>query len=160
MGRRPGVTGGGEAPYPERSSNNVRCFGRFGGVVGGGSRRCGGKGGVGGCGDRGRDGLGREERILPMVIHLPGESIHNREAVLMEVTHHGVGVPAAKQLDGLFICVCTEESHGATGPKRSGTDTCWRDASRGLEGGGCKSELFGDVVSSDAVDLVVGIVGR
>ena len=51
----------------------------------------------------GGDRVGRLKRIGTVVVHLFGEAVHDGEGVLVEVSDHGVGMPASHELYGVGV---------------------------------------------------------
>ena len=64
----------------------------------------------------------RAEPVVPVVEHKLGIAFDGREALGMQVPHHGVSVPTTKHLHDVMVDVAREESHGSTSPEGACTD--------------------------------------
>ena len=64
----------------------------------------------------------RTELVVPVVEHKLGIAFDGREALGMQVPHHGVSVPTTKHLHDVMVDVAREESHGSTSPEGACTD--------------------------------------
>ena len=51
-----------------------------------------------------------------MVEHFLSHAFHDGATVLVEVAHHGVGVPATKELDVVRVNLAAQEGHRPTRP--------------------------------------------
>ena len=54
------------------------------------------------------DRVGRVEGMLAMVEHDSGEFLHDRFGLCVEVSEHGVGVPAPEELDDIGVDVAAQ----------------------------------------------------
>ena len=61
-------------------------------------------------------GVGKEIATT-IVAHECRELFHDTHGVLVEVSHHGVGVPPAKELDGVRVNLANEQGHCTAGTK-------------------------------------------
>ena len=57
-----------------------------------------------------------------MVEHEPTEVPNEGKGLSMQVSKHGVRMPAADQANCVGVDVAAEESHGAAGPEAAGID--------------------------------------
>jgi hypothetical protein len=84
-----------------------------------------------------------------MVEHGGGEFAHERLCLKVQVSHHGVAVPATQHTNGVVVNFATQESHGAARSKGLGADVAVME-SRLVRGGyGSAPEGFGDVFGLD-----------
>ena len=77
----------------------------------------------------------------------------------MEISKHGVGVPAAHEFDVSVVDFSTEERHRAACSERAGADVGGVDSGSVETSIGGVSQLLGDVDGSDAGTTSVVVVG-
>ena len=75
-----------------------------------------------------------------------------------DIAQHGVGLPAAQELDGVRIDVGAKEGRGAARAQGAGRDCLRRDAGNILHGSGSVLKGVLDVFGGDAPDLAGGAV--
>ena len=56
----------------------------------------------------------RGEGVGAVVKHLLGQMMRVGGGLDLQVAEHGIGLPAAEELDVVFVDTCTEEGSGAT----------------------------------------------
>ena len=66
--------------------------------------------------EEGHCGLIREETVRAIIEHFLSHTFHDGATVLVEVAHHGVGVPATKELDVVRVNLAAQEGHRPTRP--------------------------------------------
>ena len=102
----------------------------------------------------------RSEREGAMVQHLLGEVGGVDMRLDTQVAEHGVGFPAAEELDPGRVGVGTHQCGSATGAKAAGTEELPIDAGRALEGLRAMAEAIGDESGGHFAGLVgVVVVG-
>lgn len=123
-------------------------------------------------------GLGREGKAPVMVVGVGSEGVvagteHQLGEVRVvgvggntEVAEHGIGLPAAEQLDDVGVDVGAQKGCGATRAEAAGTEQARVDAGGGGERRGGVAEGVGDelgtggVLATSAVPVVVEAGGR
>ena len=93
---------------------------------------------------------------MAVVQHLLGELGSGHLAA--EVAEHGVGLPAAHELDEVGVDASAHEGGSASGAERAGTEEHEGDAGDGLEEFGREPESVRDVCRLDLVPAEVGSV--
>ena len=104
------------------------------------------------------NGLVGQKRVGSMVEHFFGEVAHEGLGLEKQVTHHGVGVPAAEHFDQVHVDFAAKESHGSPRSERPRADVGRGDAGVRLEIRGCAAELVSDVLGAYGDDFVVAPV--
>lgn len=121
--------------------------------VGEGHWRFLGKGHVG----RGGEGTGGEG-VGAMVKHLLRKVVGVDVGLDAQVAEHGVGFPAAQQLDGVLVDVGAEESGGSAGAEAAGGQECWVDAECVVEVVCAVPEASSDPLGRHGSEFVGGVV--
>lgn len=81
-----------------------------------------------GCVGYRRNPFAWEECVRAIVEHINGEFSEDGKGLLVEVSHHGVTVPASHEFDNIRITAGRKKSHSAPGSKRSGAEGARLDA--------------------------------
>lgn len=121
--------------------------------LGEGGRSLDGKRQVGGLGEG-----SRREGVGAMVEHLLSEVGTVDVCLDAQVAEHGVGFPAPKELDGVFVDVGTEERGSSTWAETAGGEQCRVDAGERSDGFGGVAESRGDLGASHSPADVFGVV--
>ena len=110
-------------------------------------------------GNRGSgDCVGGQKGVVAAVAHFFGWTLHDWLGVLMETSHHGVGMPSTQELHGIAVDVSTEQRHGSSGPEGASADVFGGDTGDGLEDRRSQSQCGGDCCGCNLVTLVVTVV--
>ena len=98
----------------------------------------------------------RSKPVVPMVQHVLGISVGDGGGLDAEVAEHGIGLPAAKEADGVGVNVGTEEGGGASWPEGTGGDLIGGDPGLMFDHLGGMAKGVGDVLSLDGVPAALG----
>ena len=100
----------------------------------------------------------RSEGVVAMGEHGLSEVVGGEGRLDPKIAQHGVGLPAAQELDGVRIDVGAKEGRGAARAQGAGRDCLRRDAGNILHGSGSVLKGVLDVFGGDAPDLAGGAV--
>jgi hypothetical protein len=85
-----------------------------------------------------------------MVEHGGGELAHERLCLKVQVSHHGVAVPATQHMNCVVVNFFTQESHGAARSKGLGANVAVMEACLVRGGYGSVPEGFSDILGLDS----------
>ena len=99
------------------------------------------------------------EAIVTSKEHATGKALHYWFGLQMQVSEHGITLPATDEPNGVAMDIGVEQSHGTTSANGAGTDIRRGIAILGTSGNSSTAKQSSDIGALDVLDSVVSVVG-